>query len=303
VNLLLAWSPDQSKLVIANQNQGDNSVDAVICTPDLKIQSRFTLRYQLIGSNAFAPSFTGIAWPFARYIVFSSNEQMSVQNTAAVDRLYVIDTQQIQHRWPVVTEQDTSGIDTVINADNALTLPPASSNGLVAVVHNKSIVVGQIDVTTNPPSWRQRTKIGVLPVKAGNPDQLKGGRWSANGTYLVGFGVEPGTLLYLPWQQDQQGGKQLTYKLAVPDASDGSGPDIITCIATNPASLSPGLAGGTFDGSIYLWNFRANGQPVRKLDSNGIAQDTVSVAWSPDGRWLAASFLDQNTSILIWKLT
>jgi WD40 repeat protein len=224
---------------------------------------------------------------------------MSVQNTAAVDRLYVIDTQQLQHRWPIVTAQDASGTDTVINTDNALTLPPASSNGLVAVVHNKSIVVGQIDVTTNPPSWRQRTKIGVFPV---NSNSLKDAHWSANSTYLVGFDGAPGTLIYTPWRPDLPGGKQLTYKLGFPDASDGSGPDIITCIATNPASLSPGLAGGTFDGSIYLWNFRANGQPVRKLDSNGIAQDTVSVAWSPDGRWLAASFLDQNTSILIWKL-
>lgn len=302
LSILLAWSPDQSRLVVGNQNQGNNSVDAVICTPDLKIQSRFTLQYQLISANATAPTFTGISWPFARYIVFSSNEQMSVQDTTMVDRLYVIDVEHLKQRWPVLTTQDPTNVDTVINSNtgNALALPP-DNNDLVAVIHNKSIVVGQIDVTTTPPSWKQRTKISMIPTSSDTIDHLKNVSWSAHGTYLAAFGIAPGDLFYFPWQQDQSGGKPVTYKLTIPDGADST-VESITCIATNPASLSPGLAAGMLDGSVYLWNFQQNTRPVRKLDTNGIVQVAQSMSWSPDGRWLAASFFDQHTSILVWQL-
>jgi WD40 repeat protein len=62
------------------------------------------------------------------------------------------------------------------------------------------------------------------------------------------------------------------------------------------------VAGGTFDGSVYLWNFRGGIAPVRKLDTGGVVGGVQAIGWSPDGRWLAASFYDQNTSILVWKL-
>lgn len=289
-NFLLAWSPDQSRLVIANQNQGKNSVDAVICTPDLKIQAQFTLQSQLTGSNAFVPFFTGITWPFARYIVFSSHEQMSTQNTTAVDRISVIDVEHLQQRWSIVTEQN-SAHDVITRSYNALIPAPATSNGLLAVVHEKSIVVGQIDVTANPPSWQQKAKISMIPSQ--NSENI----WSANGAYLIGTNTELSTFIYAPWQT----GQQVPYKLTVPDAPDGNAATI-TYLTTNPTSLSPGIAGGTFDGSVYLWNFRGSAAPVRKLDTGGVVGRVQAIGWSPDGRWLAASFYDQNTSILVWKL-
>jgi WD40 repeat protein len=141
----------------------------------------------------------------------------------------------------------------------------------------------------------------VIPITADNPDHLEGGRWSADSTYLAAYGLNPGDLFYLPLQQGQSGGKQVPHQLAVPDGADGT-VESITCVATNSTSLSPGLAAGMLDGSIYLWDFQQNARPVRKLDTNGIAQAAQSIGWSPDGRWLAASFSDQHTSILVWKL-
>jgi serine/threonine protein kinase len=293
-NFLLAWSPDQSRLVIANQKQGTNSSDAVICTPDLKIQARFTLPSQRIGSNSLVPSFTGITWPSARYIVFSSNEQVSRQEATTVDQIYVIDVEHLQQRWPVVTERNPVH-DAITKGYNALIPTLAASNGLLAVVHDKSIVVGKIDVTTNPPSWQQQEKISMTPPQ--NADNI----WSSNGVYLVGIDTEPGTFIYTPWQTGQMGGKQVTYRLSIPDAPDGNAATL-TYIATNPGSLSPGVAAGTYDGSVYLWNFRGGAMPVRRLDSDGVVGPVQAIGWSPDGRWLAVSFNDPNTSILVWKL-
>ncbi len=285
-NLLLAWSPDQSRLVIANQNQGANGVDAVICTSDLKIQARFTLQSQTGGT----PAFTGITWPSTRYIVFSSREQKSTQHTSAVDRISAIDVEQLQQRWSIVTEQNPAH-DAITKAYNALIPAPVASNGLLGVVHEKDIVVGQLDVATDPPVWRQKAKINMTPP------QNSANIWSADGAYLIGTNTEISTFIYTLWQP----GKQATYKLTVPDASDGNAANI-TYLTTNPTSLSPGVAGGTFDGSVYLWNFRGGAAPVRKLDTGGVVGSVQAIGWSPDGRWLAASFYDQNTSILVWKL-
>ncbi|HZT99965.1 MAG TPA: hypothetical protein VFA10_09910, partial [Ktedonobacteraceae bacterium] len=85
------------------------------------------------------------------------------------------------------------------------------------------------------------------------------------------------------------------------NGADGT-TDSIICVATNPSSFSPGLAAGTLGGSLYLWNFQQNTQPARKLDTGGIVGTVQAIAWSPDGRWLAAGLLDQHTSILVWKL-
>ena len=294
-NLLLAWSPDQSRLVIANQNQGNSSADAVICTPDLKIQARFTVQSQRNGSNTLVPSFTGITWPFAQYIVFSSHEQMSIFDATVADQISVIDVEHLQQRWSIVTGQNPAN-DAITRSYNALIpAPAASNNGLLAVVHNKNIVVGKIDVTTNPPSWQQQTKISMTPPQNAN------NIWSSNGVYLVGTNTELSTFIYAPWQTGQPSGKQVTYKLTIPDAPDGNASNL-TYIATNPASLSPGVAGGTYDGSIYLWNFQGSAAPVRKLDTAGVVGIVQAISWSPDGRWLAASFFDHNTSILVWKL-
>ncbi len=293
-NILLAWSPDQSRLVIANQSQGSNSTDAVICTPDLRIQARFTEPYQPDRSSVFPPSFTGISWPFARYIMFSSSRRTRIQSTATVDRISVIDVEHLQQRWLVATEHNPAH-DAISPSYNALVPAPAVSNGQLAVVHERSIVVGQLDVSTNPPTWRQQAKIGMTPPQ--NSDSI----WSANGAYLIGTDTELSTFIYVPWQTAQSGGRQVIYKLTVPDAPDGNA-GTLTYLTTNPTSLSPAVAGGTEDGSVYLWNFQAGAAPVRKLDTGGVVGSVQAISWSPDGRWLAASFYDQNISILIWKL-
>jgi len=289
----LAWSPDQSRLVIANQSQGNNSTDAVICTPDLKIQARFTEQYQPDSSSVFPPSFTGITWPFARYIMFTSSRRKSIQSTASVDRISVIDAEHLQQRWLVATEHNPA--HDAIGPYNALIPTLGASNGQLAVLHERSIVVGQLDVSTNPPTWRRQARISMTPPQ--NSDNL----WSANGAYLIGSNTELSTSIYTPWQTVQSGGKQVIYKLIVPDAPDGNA-GTLTYLTTNPTSLSPGVAGGTQDGSVYLWNFQGSEAPVRKLDTGGVVGSVQAISWSPDGRWLAASFYDQNISILIWRL-
>ena len=58
------------------------------------------------------------------------------------------------------------------------------------------------------------------------------------------------------------------------------------------------LAGGSYDGPVYLWNVQTGGKPITTLRKHtaGIG----SIAWSPDGRLLASGAYDG--SIIIWDV-
>ncbi|HEV2660808.1 MAG TPA: hypothetical protein VGU68_09415, partial [Ktedonobacteraceae bacterium] len=75
-----------------------------------------------------------------------------------------------------------------------------------------------------------------------------------------------------------------------------------SALACNPARTNPGFATGNQSGEVYLWQFADKSSPLKTLDSNGITEAVTALAWSHDGHWLAASFSDDNASILIWKI-
>ncbi len=300
-SIFLAWSPDQSMLAVTNEAQQNNSTQVALCSPDLKVQSHFVLPYPPGAQSSDSTGLQGLVWPLKRFIVLTNLEATSPQSTAYLDQLYVVDTLQPQQHWRVDTEPRT-GKDDFFSLGNNLLLSSLSSTGMVAVMHDTSVVIGQIDTIGNQASWQQRTKIDLLSAytDANGIKKLSGACWSAHGTYIAGYSLDANVLIYTRWQEGSSPMPQ--YKLSVPANADGS-KTVLTSMVSNPASLSPGFATGTIDGGVYLWNFQQNSQPVRKLDNNGITQAVVALDWSPDGHWLAASFRDQNTSILVWKLS
>ena len=58
------------------------------------------------------------------------------------------------------------------------------------------------------------------------------------------------------------------------------------------------MAAGTVSGPVYLWSLPA-GRPSAVLRSTGAAA-SVPLAFSPDGRWLAAT--DSDHDVLVWDL-
>jgi WD40 repeat protein len=75
-----------------------------------------------------------------------------------------------------------------------------------------------------------------------------------------------------------------------------------TCLAAYPGSGKQMFASGTQDGKIYIWDGQTRKLPVRTLVDPSIQQSVQMLAWSPDGQWLAASYADNDVTILIWKI-
>jgi WD40 repeat protein len=62
------------------------------------------------------------------------------------------------------------------------------------------------------------------------------------------------------------------------------------------------VAAGTKDGNVIIWNYLKNTQPAGTLNSGGLNAEVLALAWSADGQWLAASYKDNDSTILIWKI-
>jgi eukaryotic-like serine/threonine-protein kinase len=76
-----------------------------------------------------------------------------------------------------------------------------------------------------------------------------------------------------------------------------------TYIVAYPKVDKSMFAAGTEDGKIYIWDGQTMKLPVRTLISPpSIKGGILSLAWSTDGQWLAASYGDIDVTILIWKI-
>jgi WD40 repeat protein len=69
-----------------------------------------------------------------------------------------------------------------------------------------------------------------------------------------------------------------------------------------PNTLKNLYAAGTRNGLVYLWDEQAGQLPIRILKGGAIQGSVITLAWSPDGAWLAASYDDSDASIAIWGL-
>ena len=77
--------------------------------------------------------------------------------------------------------------------------------------------------------------------------------------------------------------------------------NILTMMAWCPAPGSELVALGAKDGTVQLWQAGNSTQPVRTLTSGTISGEVQTLAWSADGKWLAASYQDTYDTILVWS--
>jgi eukaryotic-like serine/threonine-protein kinase len=188
----------------------------------------------------------------------------------------------------------------------SLALPPDASK--LAMGTFSGITVGVPVVSGSKVSWKTPPTLltfdGTKPLtNDGSKPPAADVTWSPDGRYVAGI-TNP---LFVPkyirsqlavWNPQQGDSSRTSLSLPRADA-------ILTKLAWSPAPTSTQLAAGSKDGSVYLWNvnpdnFRGNALPVRTL--TGPAAEVTALAWSPDGRYLAAGYKDTNDSILIWKL-
>ncbi len=131
---------------------------------------------------------------------------------------------------------------------------------------------------------------------------IGGVTWSADGKFLAAFSTNhadatnPGPIEAWNGQDFSRAGTPQT----------GASSDL-TALAWSPSS-NYYLAAGDNRGTIYIWRYypnRSNGPgtgndlPILTLAGPAKAK-VLSLAWSQDGRWLAAGFNDTNDSIYVW---
>ncbi|GHO46489.1 WD40 repeat domain-containing protein [Ktedonospora formicarum] len=166
-------------------------------------------------------------------------------------------------------------------------------------MRQKTFKVGTFQSSSNGMRWQPE---GTFTLGE-NSDivSLYGATWASDGESLVGSNsYTPGIYFFSTLEKTLK-----LRKVRMPSSFRKSVVDDDVRVSSVACSPTPSMvAMGTSGGEIWLWNLQENSLPVGEpLTSNSIgARKVQALSWSPDGKWLAASYADVNASILIWKV-
>ena len=277
--LLAAWSPDGTKLALANT--GSSS--------DLDFIGQETLLY---ASDLSAPlpgipaktiytktDFQGVTW--------LSNTSLATLEQSSDFLSLVLKVWDIQHpqQQPVALAIQQNPILSGSTLPNMLAATPGGS--ALAIGFSDGLQVGQVKGTGKQATWQALSPT----LSMSNDPGIIG--WSADGHFVAAASPIGGSLGI--WDATQR-------YAAVQPTLDFSKLDSVPCaLAWGPTSRARTLAVGSTGGQVGLWNVGSDTAPQRLLPGT-LANTVTSLAWSSDGQWLAASYNDKAASILIWRI-
>lgn len=189
----------------------------------------------------------------------------------------------------------------------SVAVSPADQSTLAMGIY-EGIQIAQPLITASQTGWKATPLVltfdGTKPLtSSGTPPPVGPVTWSPDGQYVAAITNAELIPKYLVsqlavWQP--AGGQSTRLSLSLPSSDT-----ILTTVAWSPAATSTLLAAGSRDGGVYLWNvdpqhMQGNTLPIRRL--TGLQAQVTALAWSIDGRWLAAGYNDTNKSILLWKM-
>jgi serine/threonine protein kinase len=292
--LLLGWSPDGKNLAIGNANtvldaSDPNLLDLQVDVYEGDLSKRIP-QYDVQLMTYYKTTFLyGLCWGPSNYLVTVSHPHL-----AAGTGEYLL-----EFRYPL---QPQKGLVSIHQLDFAYAVAGAPDGLTIAVGTGLGVMVGQEHGTARAGQWKPT--VPLLQFN-GKPMPVGAVTWSPDAKYVaainnalfVGKSFAPTSLIAF-W--DWQSSDRTSHGLSLPDTST-----VLTTLAWCPAPSSTLLAAGSKDGSIYLWNvdpqhLQGNTLPVRRL--KGLQAQVTALAWSIDGRWLAAGYNDTKNSILLWKM-
>jgi eukaryotic-like serine/threonine-protein kinase len=281
----VAWSADGKYLAMATSGTNSSVNNVTLALQSLNPRTLLLTQKSSIAiptSNVI----TGLGWLQKKYLItveFDIND-----DTKSFMR--ITDSTQPQKQWTPIP---------LVSTYPSLAISPDGSK--VAIGQTKSVLVGNVIAIESTPKWHPLISPLQPEPTSDIADTLGYVAWSADGKEIITTNAanNEGQPAFWNWQDHKSQLQPLKMPVA---ASDPTGVTIRSeAIVGNPASITPGFAIGYENGAIYLWNAKVGTEPVRTLKTNRHAPvDTM--AWSPDGQWLAASFEDTNASILLWKL-
>lgn len=282
-NIALRWSPNGKMLALGNGGF------------DSKSSSYETLIYidNLSGISPGIPETTittssitqGLAWTSNNYIVTLEGAFVGLNSEIHLTIWNIQRPAQKPFRTTINAELPSDFNATV----NMATTSPNGST--LAIGTSTGMLLGRLTTTGQSPSWQQIAN----PISLDN-NSVGEIAWSANGRYVAAVLFNPSANgIVGAWDSTQQ------YQPVLPSLGASSVPAQISHLAWSPTSKTPLLAFGGSDGNVYLWNVGSSTAPSRTLSGN-IQGSITSLAWSYDGQWLAASYDDVSTTILLWRM-
>ncbi|GHO46486.1 WD40 repeat domain-containing serine/threonine protein kinase [Ktedonospora formicarum] len=287
-NITPLWSPDGKTIALVNSRWDERGIQVLLCQPDLRVIGEVWIP----GNQNLLE---GAAWISDTHLALLHLEgYTSVPLEPTTFTLYVVDVKAPQHLIAALTDKD-EGMYGDLFASNQPTHPT-----LQVLARARSIEVGKFELAGKA-RWKPLAHLDVPPS---DPDRVgstvHGVYWASDSKHIVVHAEyqKGNTLFFYDWQAvspRQQG-------LKLPEKGDDGKSFYIESLASSLSPTTPMLAVGGSAGEVYLCNLKADSLPVRKLDTLGSKSMINAVSWSPDGKWLAATLVDRELSILIWKL-
>lgn len=282
-SMQMVWSPDGSKIAIANtgkQAASANNQTIEVFNGDLSGHAPgLTSPIATDHTNAIQ----GLGW-------LKNNTLVTVAispNTNDTSHFQLWATNLAQAQQPIKSILVPGFLGGTLGTDTScLAVSPDAT--LVALALQNSVIVGQVSLVGNTPQWSPRSVELQFNETFEDPITVI---WSPSGKTLIScYSNSVSTLALWDWQ---------TNKNKKPDATLNVTAQATT-LAWCPANSNM-FAVGTADGRVLIWNINKSQVPVASLTSN-INAAVTALEWSVDGQWLAASFKDTSASILIWKI-
>ncbi len=295
---LLAWSPDGKALTLGSYA---NTLDH----PATKIMVYAS------DLSAFAPGYDdhfllpgedlhGLTWlPGNLLVTVISTGTITVTETETSDTLkFFLHTWEFgQTKKPLATFPITSDINedlVLVGSDilmhNAVVTLPATST--LAFSTDKGLLLGNFNTTTRPIQWNvEQSRLLFDSTSYDNSIGIITGQRGGNMIAAIkDSGSSPQNVTV--WKSTNPN-PHLILQTGTPPA-----PQLMT-VAWSPAPTDTLIAAGGIDGNVYIWDTGRTTLPIKTL--TGLPAPIGDMAWSSDGAWLAVSYHDPQTSILVWR--
>lgn len=288
IDLSLAWSHDGARLAIGNMGSdlAANTVKVAVYKSNL---SDYAPGYDGPVAVHDTTSIEALGWAQGNALLTISHTAFSLDKP---DVLAIWDSAQHQLASINLSHVTYTALTTPLNP---LTVSPhaTTTTSTLAISSYDGVVIGDLSIVGQNANWQQRALL-KFDEHVGN--EAGATSWSSDGSTIACLRSAPNhpTSVFLWAPADQ---------LQLDPRSSTDPNAIFTTVAWSPAPTSQLFAAGAQNGKVYLWSKDRSTLPQRILSPSQDVTGTIkTLAWSADGKWLAAGYDDVNASILIWKL-
>ncbi|QBD74709.1 hypothetical protein EPA93_01365 [Ktedonosporobacter rubrisoli] len=292
IQLALAWAPDARFIALAGVDaQGRPKIDVYrsdLSAPAAGLEQGFSLP---------AAQLNGLGWTkqtllAALYTPKNDNAQSFA--------LGLWDTQKPELQLSPIS---LSGVLSPSDYEGIYRSLAVSHDGSrLAIGTTQGALVGTVELAGNAFQWKPAS-FGLLQYLPGQHsgnaiDELLWFLVSGGGHGESLFSITKGKPdVFVGWNIDSPNPNK-----PVNVSSVLNNPPGFTALAAHPNNQKDLYAAGTQDGKVYLWDDKVGQLPIRILHGGDIKGRVISLDWSPDGSWLAASYADSAASIALWNV-